>query len=420
MALLAVVVVILATGGNGYTVTIRFDDAGQLVPGDLVEVAGIPVGTVTSLNLSRDDQAEVTVAMRSRRFIPLHQGTAASIGTVGLSGVTNRFVALSPGPRTRPAIAPGGTLPQTATMPIVDLDEILDTLTPPVRANLRRFVQGSAGVLRGNVAGARTTLDYAAAALQRTDALVSEVVSDRPAFSDLLATGARTASTLAARHADLTKGVADTASALAAIAQARGSLASLLQRVPAVLADGDTVLTRLRPTLAALDPVLSDARPVAAPLATVLRRIVPTARAATPVLHSLDSILPGVKVALADLPGLSRVGVPAIAGTVTALHRAEPVFTGLRPYGEDILLGFLHGYGGGSAENYDANGQFSRIALGLPASTLLTALLGENLPELSPHLLTGQTDKCPGSAAEPAADGSNHIVVAGCDPKQVP
>jgi phospholipid/cholesterol/gamma-HCH transport system substrate-binding protein len=420
--LIAVAAAAVIVIGNrpAYTVRVDFQDAGQLVVGDLVEVGGIPVGSVTALNLTHDSEAQVTISLGRGRFTPLHQGTTASIATVGLSGVTNRFVALAPGPLSRPAIRSGGVIPTTDTTPIVDIDELLDTVTPPVRQNLRNGIQEAAKVLHGNVAGLRQTLKYAAAATERSGTFIGEVIADQPAFSGLLSSGATTAQTLSSQSAALTDGVAKTASALGAIADSQSALADGLTRAPAVLDQGTAFLQQLRPTLVALDPVLRDAAPVAGPVAGVLRRFVPVATATIPLLRRLDTVLPSLTAALRQLPALDRAAVPALAQTTVALEKAEPIFAGLRPYGEDILLGFLHGYCGGSSENYDANGQFSRISLGLPASTLLTAELGFNLPALSPHLLTNQLNKCPGSAAEPAPDGTNRVVADGCNPLETP
>ncbi len=405
-------------GGSGYTVRVDLADAGQLVDGDLVEVGGIPVGTVNAMQLTGSDVAQLTLAMHA--FTPLHQGTTVSVGTVGLSGVTNRFLAVEPGPRSAPVIRSGALIPEQATTPIVDLDELLDMFTPRLRENLRQLLQEYAGALRGNVGAARQTLDYAAAAIERGGDFIGQVVEDRTAFNSLLTAGASTASALAAPQSKLTAAVSNTASALTALAAVRSALSDALQRAPAALDDGTAFLDRLRPTLAALDPVLADARPVAAPLAALLRELVPTAAQAAPVLQQLTAVLPTVDRLLSALPALSHVAVPALNETEFALKKALPIFTGLRPYGDDILLGFLHGYGGGSSENYDADGQFSRISLGLPASTLLTAELGESLPSLSKHFLVGQTNKCPGSAAEPAPDKSNVVHVDGCDPKETP
>jgi phospholipid/cholesterol/gamma-HCH transport system substrate-binding protein len=423
LAVAFVAVILIVTGGGpSYTVRIDFQDAGQLIAGDLVEVGGIPVGTVQSLQLTRDNEAQVTVALDRGRFTPLHEGTTASVGTVGLSGVTNRFVALAPGPPSNAAIPSNGVIPESDTTPIVDIDEVLDAVTPRVRENLRHWIQESAGVLDtpAAVAGARQTLDYAAAAIERSGAFIDQVTEDRAAFSGLIRSGAATAAAIAGQQTALTRGVASTASALAAIAQARTALAGSLTQAPATLTEGTSFLTRLRPALIALEPVLRDAQPVAAPLATVLTKLVPVARATAPVLTNLDAILPELDAAFAALPRVSRAAIPALTETVTALRRSLPIFTGIRPYGEDILLGILHGYGGGSAENYDANGQFSRIALGLPGPTLLTSILGFDIHQLSPHFLTEQTAKCPGSAAEPAPDRSNVITVPGCNPKETP
>jgi len=45
-AVVAVAFVLLASGAPDYTVHARFQNASQLVKGDLVQVAGVAVGTV--------------------------------------------------------------------------------------------------------------------------------------------------------------------------------------------------------------------------------------------------------------------------------------------------------------------------------------------------------------------------------------
>ena len=65
----AVVVAITLLGrgpGGGYTVKARFQNAAQLVKGNLVQTGGAPVGTVTTIDLTEDGQAEVTMKIERR------------------------------------------------------------------------------------------------------------------------------------------------------------------------------------------------------------------------------------------------------------------------------------------------------------------------------------------------------------------
>jgi phospholipid/cholesterol/gamma-HCH transport system substrate-binding protein len=76
-------------GGSGYTVTATFENAGQIVKGNFVEVAGRPVGKVKSIELDENAQAKIKMSVGSG-FDPLHQGTTAVIRATSLSGIANR------------------------------------------------------------------------------------------------------------------------------------------------------------------------------------------------------------------------------------------------------------------------------------------------------------------------------------------
>jgi hypothetical protein len=67
-----VVGVILLSGGTNYQVRLVFQDASQIVNGDQVQVAGIPVGSVSNIALTRGGQAQIPVWDRE----PLHRPAA--------------------------------------------------------------------------------------------------------------------------------------------------------------------------------------------------------------------------------------------------------------------------------------------------------------------------------------------------------
>src|SRR3954468_25001013 len=63
VAAIAVVAWLLFRGGTDYTVTATFDNAGQLVKGNQVEVGGRPIGTISDIELTDNGRARVTMKL---------------------------------------------------------------------------------------------------------------------------------------------------------------------------------------------------------------------------------------------------------------------------------------------------------------------------------------------------------------------
>ena len=83
LALIALVLIAAATAGavasasgsgaNGsYRVRAIFDDASFAVAGEQVRVAGAPVGSIASLEVTKNNQAAVILQINDSRFTPFH------------------------------------------------------------------------------------------------------------------------------------------------------------------------------------------------------------------------------------------------------------------------------------------------------------------------------------------------------------
>src|SRR5829696_432704 len=155
MTVLLVVVAVLTVGvllfasGKPYRLTLRLDNASQLVKGNQVKVGGVPVGSISKLELGADSLAEVEVSIEDPELDPLHEGTRAEVRSTSLAGVANRYIALTPGPVNEPEIADGGKIPAEDATSEVDLDQLLNTLDSETQRDLKTLVGGGADALDG-------------------------------------------------------------------------------------------------------------------------------------------------------------------------------------------------------------------------------------------------------------------------------
>ncbi len=411
-----VVLVVLITGGSTYVVHARFYDAGQLVRGDLVTVGGHQVGSIGSIALAPNGLADIELDISDQSIAPIHADSIATIGQLSLTGVANRFVGLqlSGG---GPAIRSGGTLPLTQTRGIVDLDTLLDSLTPRVRTQIDELIKTGAYFVRQPTAAQLNQFElYLNPAFAQSTQLISQVLADKFSLDRLVASTARIATALAAHNADLSGAVTNTAAVLREIAGQRTALQDTLVRAPGVLHQATGVLTDVNFTLGKLNPVLTDLQPVAPRLATLLRKVVPVARNAIPTIEGVQALVPSAEVALRALPPVVAEANPAVTSLTKALKSIFPILAGLRPYGPDTVAGFFNGVGGASGGGYDANGHYLKALLAVQAGgdtlTGLLNFLGSLLGKTTGAVVglngrNGLLAPCPGGGGQPAWDNSN-------------
>src|ERR1700722_1782334 len=185
IALIAVGVILLS-GGSTYQVKAVFANASQIIFGDLVQVAGNGVGTVSNIALTPDGQAQLTLTIDNGAYAPLHQGTQATIRETSLSGIANRYVDLTLGSPGAPKIPSGGVISQTHTTSEVDLDEIFNTLDPATLKGLQDVIQGSASEYKDQGGVARQAWQYLNPAVVASSVLFSQINHNSDQFTNFL------------------------------------------------------------------------------------------------------------------------------------------------------------------------------------------------------------------------------------------
>ncbi len=410
------ILIVLFTGAPSYRINAQFLDAGQLVSGDVVTVGGHQVGSVGQVKLSGNGLAEIELDISDQSIVPIHAGSIATIGQLSLTGVANRFVGLSLSGAGAP-IPSGGTLPATQTRGIVDLDTVLDSLTPRVRTQLQQILRTGAYFFRQPTPSQfGPFISYLNPAFSQTTQLGAQIVSDKFALERLISTSAQVVHALAARAGDLSGAVTNTAAALREIASERTALGDAIERSPAVLRQATPVLNDVDYTLNQLDPVFKDLQPAAPRLANLLRALLPAASEAIPTIAGVQALVRPAEAALTALPPAVNRAVPAVTSLAAALREITPILAGLRPYAPDAVAGFFNGVGGSGGGSYDANGHYLKSALLAQGSgtslsgllSLVSSLLGHTVPGL-PVLTGGRTGllaPCPGGGGPPPWDGS--------------
>jgi phospholipid/cholesterol/gamma-HCH transport system substrate-binding protein len=427
-----VVAIILLTGGSQHTYHLLFQNAGQLVKDDDVQVGGRRVGSVRKIELTNNNLARITIAV-DNDFAPLHEGTTAIIRATTLSGVANRYIALTPGPNSNRKLEDGDTLGTDKTTAPVDLDQLFDTLDPKTRKGLQRVIQGTATQYQGQAKNIQKAAKYFSPALSTSSRLVNELDRDSQTFQDFVVNSSRTVTAIASRRDDLANLVTNANTTAAAIGSENVALARALGILPGTLRQANTTFVNLRSTLDDLDLLVNASKPVAPKLAPFFRALRPLVHDARPTIRDLRKLITrkGPNNDLIELlrkaPKLERTAKPVFAHSITALNKTQPVVKFIRPYSAD-LVGWFRDFGQGAA-NYDANGHYARIQpifntfqfADSPTGGTLTPI--PNSQRLA-GLQSGVIKRCPGAASQAPADGSapwrdvdNSL---DCDPSLVP
>lgn len=430
LAIAALVWVLFLSGGSSYQVTLTLDNASQLVTGNQVKVGGVAVGSVDSIELADDGRARVKLAIDDSSVTPLHSGSRAAVRSASLSGVANRYVALTPGPVNGGEMADGGTIPAEDTSAEVDLDELLNTLDPQTLRDLKSFVRGTADGLQGRGAQLGRAIHALDPALSQVTGIEQELLSDEDTFTRFLVESADVVSAVATRPAQLERLVGSARVTMDELASRDAELDSLLRRTPDTLRQANTTLVNLRATLKDVDPAVIEARPAAPLLADFLNKLRPVAQRARPVVSQLRSTIDhrgsdDLLGVLAGVPPLEKRAVPAFESAVSTVDDALPVVNEARPYTPDLIGGLFNGFGGTTAGYYDANGRYTRISFQSNAYSLegIASLLPvpQNQPGLTGYR-KGLTRRCPGAATQSAPDGSNPWLIGDdvCSPGDSP
>jgi phospholipid/cholesterol/gamma-HCH transport system substrate-binding protein len=448
----AVVVVLLLVlgGGSSYTVTAAFENASQLVTGNNVDVAGVPVGSIKKISLADDGEALVELEISDGSYTPLPEGTHATIRSQSLSGIANRYVDLDlPTQPDGKTISSGGEIPQAETTSEVDLDQLFNTLNKPTVDHLKQVISGFARAYDGVGAKANRGFHYLNPFLSTSRRVFSELNSDQANLEGLVVDAAGLTSTLDQKSPEISQLVSNLNGMLGTIGAQQSSLASAVGQLPDFMRQFDTTAVNLRAALDDVQPLVNASRPVARKLKPFAKRLRGFARDAVPTVRGLNGAIkrPGAANDLIELTRLqdplAQIGVGpverngasrpgALPASADSLKDSLDQVSTLRAYSPELTGWFDDFANSGKA---DAFGGIGRIAVGLnmfsagpagvPCPNALHVLSGVcqalNPGQLLTSLGLKNLRRCPGANERGLSE--EQLTQGGtvdCDPSQVP
>jgi ABC-type transporter Mla subunit MlaD len=357
------------TGGGTYRVRAIFDDASFAVAGEQVRVAGAPVGSIASLEVTQNKQAAVTLAINDSRFTPFHANATCAIRPQSLIG--EMYVDCNPGTSAAPSLqritkGPGaGTyyLPVIHTHSPVDFDISQDIYREPIAQRLAIILNELGTGLAARGSDLNAVIHRADPALQNTDQVLKILANQNRALAKLATDSAAVLAPLAKQRRALADFIVQANTTAVASAQRSGDISRSIQLLPGFL-------RQLRPLMVDLGTLADQGTPVASELnasASALGRefteLTPFAKAARTSLIALgDAAAKSQGPLIATLPldrRLQRLGSQT-APAATLLDRLTASLNKSGAIGQLMALLF---YGTTAANGFDSLGHYVRDEL---------------------------------------------------------
>jgi virulence factor Mce-like protein len=337
IAVIVVGVIVLGSGGSSYTVNMNLPDADGLRQGSPVAIGGQDVGTISM----KVKQGRVVVAMSLNSGVgPVGKNASASVASVNLLG--QKRIELYKGNVHDPAPS-GYTLPASEVSVTTDLDQVIDVLTPDVRARLAILINEAGQAFTGREADFSTVLQQLPPDLHAGYQLVNGIARDNHTLADLVQTSNGFVTQLASQRGQLIRTVQVLGQASATVQAKRTQLADTLARAPGTLATLRTFLGKLQATTVPLGPAARDITATAPHLSATLAQLDPFRQAADPTLQQATDVAPALTKLATGATPVVRQATPVVASLATFSRALAPISTILNG-SVDNIVGILQNW----------------------------------------------------------------------------
>jgi len=352
-AVVAVVVLVARSGDEPYRVRAIFDNAGFVIPGEDVKVAGVKVGAIHAVEVTPDFKAAVVLQIDAPGYRDFRADASCIVRPQSLIG--ERFVECTPTrkravgaepPRALAAIADGPNegqrlLPVQNTQKSVDLDLLNNIMRRPYAERLSLILSELGTGLAGRGEDLDGVIRRANPALRELDGVLRVLARQNADLEALAVAGDQVMAPLARERRRVSSSIENMGEVAAATAERRDDLEAGLQRLPRFLAELRPTMTRLGALADEMTPVVTDLGDVAPELNRLLLELGPFARAGIPAFDSLGEA--------------AKTGRPAIERSLPLIRDVRVLAREARPTGRTLaalLTSFQRGEGIERAMDY--------------------------------------------------------------------
>jgi virulence factor Mce-like protein len=292
VVVVAVLVAAASGGSSDPTYKIQLDNAFGLVGGAQIKVAGVPAGTIQSIQLPSACRAGdpgacyavVTVQVTQRGFGSFRSDAFCQSRPQSLIG--EYFIDCQPGQYGK-VLAPGSTIPVTHTQSTIPADLLLNVMRLPYRERLSLIINelGAAAAARGE--DLQAALRRAVPALTETDNLLGLLANDSHTLQQLTVSADTVVTALANNSPQVQRFITAANSTATATATQDTNLKATLQQLPGFLEQLQPAMAQLGAAAGVYQPVLANLNRSAGQVDRLLIDLPPFSRSAIPAIKSL-------------------------------------------------------------------------------------------------------------------------------------
>ncbi len=361
-----------AGAASDYRVDVIFDSARGVIPGQLVKVAGAPVGSIKDVKVTPGYRARIELEVDSR-FAPFKADARCSIQPEGL--IAEYFVQCDPGTAgARPLRSGGGrppTVPVERTTLPVGLMDLFELASVPVRDRARVLINelGIGLMSRGDDLNA--ILRRTNPALQQARRGIELLNAQRADLDKIVRSTDRVAASLARRRGRVKDFIRGAARVTEVTGSRNAELSEAVRRLPGLLRATQPALRALDQFSADAEPLLTEVRAAAPGVARSLRELRTFAGTSAEPLRGLRSTLVRGRRAASTAAPFTRRLNRFLGDAPPTIGRVADLFGDLDRRGFPKNLLELFYYGAAMSARYDQYGHIlpSRL-LDLPSCGL--------------------------------------------------